>query len=123
MKKFAVSIILTSLLAMSGVAALAQEKNLKEHFTFENDVRINSTVVKKGRYLVEFNAQSGEMSILDGEKVLARAKATVKVNDKKFRDDALLTTNTPEGSKVVGMRLGGQREELTIGEDVAGTNQ
>jgi len=123
MKKFAVSIILTSLLSLSGVAALAQEKNLKEHFTFENDVRINNTVVKKGRYLVEFNAQSGEMSILDGEKVLARAKATVKVNDKKFRDDALLTTNTPEGSKVVGMRLGGQREELTIGEDVAGTNQ
>lgn len=83
----------------------------------------NNTVVKKGRYLVEFNAQSGEMSILDGEKVVARAKATVKVNDKKFRDDALLTTNTPEGSKVVGMRLGGQREELTIGEDVAGDNQ
>jgi hypothetical protein len=60
-------------------------------------------VVKKGRYLVGFNAQSGEMSILDGEKVLARAKATVKVNDKKFGDDALLTTNTPEGSKVVGV--------------------
>jgi hypothetical protein len=122
MKRIAASIILASLLSLSGVAALAQEKNLKEHFTFENDVRINSTVVKKGRYLVEYDAQKGEMSILDGDKLVARAKATVKLNDKKFRDDALLTTTTPEGAKVIGMRLGGQREELTIGEDVAGSN-
>ena len=122
MKRIAASIILASLLSLSGVAALAQEKNLKEHFTFENDVRINSTVVKKGRYLVEYDAQKGEMSILDGDKLVARAKATVKVNDKKFRDDALLTTTTPEGAKVIGMRLGCQREELSIGEDVAGSN-
>ena len=122
MKRIVTSIILTSLLSLAGVSALAQEKNLKEHFTFENDVKINNTVVKKGRYLVEYNSQSGEMSILDGQKVVAHAKATVKLSDKKWRDDALLTTSTPDGTKVIGMRLGGQREELTIGEDVAGTN-
>jgi len=123
MKRIFASIILASLFSLSGVAALAQEKNLKEHFTFEDDVKINNTVIKKGTYLVRFDAGTGEMSILNGDKVIARAKATVHMNDKKFRNDALLTTTTPEGPKVTALRLGGQREELTIGEDVAGSNQ
>jgi hypothetical protein len=99
-----------------GIGILAQDKNLKEKFTFDDDVVINSTPVKKGTYLVRYNAETSEVTIMDGDKVVAKAKATIKMSDKEFDNDALLTTATASGKKLTGLRLGGQREEITITE-------
>jgi hypothetical protein len=63
------------------------------------------------------------MKILAGNKVVAQAKATVKVNSDKFDQDALLTTTTPNGIKLTGIRLGGEHEELQLSDTTVDVNQ
>lgn len=96
------------------MGAFAQGKNLKEEITIRETIWVNSTSLQAGSYLVKYDAKTGEVTILDGKTVVATAKATVKTNDKSFTSDALLTTKTPMGVKLTGIRLGGQREEIMI---------
>ena len=118
MRRLTISFMVVSLLSLLNVGALAYEKNLKEHMTFFDNVLVGNTVVKKGDYLIKYNAQTSEMSVMDmnKRKVVATAMATVKVNDKKAESDAVYTLNTPTGEKLTGLRLGGQREELIIND-------
>src|SRR5262245_41812511 len=116
MRKMTSSLLAISILCLLSIGIVAddKEKKLKEHFEFRDDVLIGTTLVKKGHYLVTYNTETGEMKVKDGDKVVARAKATVKMNDKDWDQDALLTRATSSGEQLTGLRLGGQREELTI---------
>src|SRR5437868_3431551 len=121
MKKLSTNLIAISLLCLFSVGAVAKDKNLKEHVTFSDDLLVGSTLVKKGDYLVKYNAPTGEVTFMDMKKhkVIATAMATVKMNDKKAESDALYTKKTPAGEKLIGLRLGGQREELTLTDTAA----
>jgi hypothetical protein len=44
------------------------------------------------------------------------------MNEKDFESDALLTKATSKGEQLTGLRLGGQKEELIITENVASSN-
>src|SRR5437016_754462 len=116
MRKLTISFMIVSLLSLLNVGALAYEKNLKEHMTFPDDLMVGNTVIKKGDYLIKYNAQTSEVSFLNlnKNKVIAMAMATVKVNDKKAESDAFYTSKTSAGEKLIGLRLGGQREELIL---------
>lgn len=117
MKKLIMSLMAFSIIALVSLNTLAQGKNLKEEVKFTQDTWVNNTSVKAGTYIAEYNAQSGEINFLDSKKkVVATAKATVKTSEKKFAGDALMTSTTPNGSKLTGIRLGGQREEIMITE-------
>lgn len=128
MRKLKACMMTVCALALLSVGVLADNhgKMLKEHFEFNSDVMIGSTHVKKGRYLVKYNDETGMMTVLDGndhKKVIATAKATVKVNEKNFENDQVLTKTTATGEQLTGLRLGGQKEELTISEQLASSNQ
>ncbi len=123
MKKITAGLMAVSLLCLLSLGILAQEKNLKEKFTFDDDFLVNTTLVKKGTYLVRYDSDTNEVSIMDRDEVVARAKATVTTHDKKFGQDAIVTITTPTGRKLTGLRLGGQREEITISDNVADTNE
>ena len=116
MKRITTNLLAVSLLCLLSVGALAQGKDLREHVTFSENLLVNNTLVKKGEYLVKYNAQTGQVSFMDGRKMVAQAKASVKVNDKKAESDVLYTKMTPAGEKLTGMKLGGQHEEITISD-------
>ncbi|MEP7342126.1 MAG: hypothetical protein ABI977_30630 [Acidobacteriota bacterium] len=116
MKKLIMSLMAVSIMGLVSFSGFAQGKNLKEEVTFNEKLWVNNTAVERGDYLVKYDANTGEITILDGKKVVATAKATVRTNDKAFTSDALLITTTPEGNKVTGFRLGGQHEEIMITE-------
>lgn len=99
---------------LASIGVFAQGKNLQEQVTFRQETWINNTSVEAGNYLVKYDAQTGEVAILDGKKVVATAKATVRTSEKSFTSDALLTSTTPAGTKLTGIRFGGQREEIMI---------
>lgn len=118
MKKVANSFMSLSLLCLASGAALAdhhdKNKNLKEHITLFDKVWINNTEVKPGRYLVRYDATTGEMKLYKGDDVVAHAKATVKMNAEKFEQDALLLDTATGTKNLTGIRLGGQRAELQL---------
>ena len=105
-----------------GVLADDHDKMLKEHFEFSSDVMVGTTMVKKGYYLVKYNTETGMMKVVDesdGKKVIATAKATVKMNQKDFDRDEILTREVSGHSMLTGLRLGGQKEEITLTEQAA----
>ena len=123
MKKLTTGLAALSLVCLLNVGMLAHEKDLKEHVQINQKLLVNGTVVKPGYYLVRYNSTTGEMSILKGNKVVATAKATVKVNSEDFDRDALLTRSTSTGEVLTGIRLGGQREELDLVDITSDVNQ
>lgn len=105
-----------------GVFADDKDKMLKEHFEFTSDVMVGNTHVKKGFYLVKYNEETGMLKIVKADnhkKVVATAKAMVKMNEKDFERDEILTKTTGGHEMLIGLRLGGQKEELTLTDSVA----
>lgn len=124
LKTSLIAICLLSLLSF-GAFADDHDKMLKEHFEFTSDVMIGTTMVKKGRYLVKYNAEKGMVKIIDendDKKVIATAKATVRTNDKNYDRDEILTKNTSGNVLLTGLRLGGQKEEITLADSTTSSN-
>lgn len=116
MKKLTVLLAAISIVCLISIGFAANDKDLKEHVTFNQKIWVNNTLVKPGKYLIRYDAAMGVMKILEGDDVVAEAKATVRVNDEKFHQDALLTTETSKGEVLTGIRLGGQHEEIQVTE-------
>jgi hypothetical protein len=123
MKKLASGLTSFSLLCLLSAGALADHKDLKEHVTINEKIFVNGTKVKPGRYLVRYNANTGEMQLEMSGKVVAQAKATVVINNDKFDQDALLTRTTASGTQLTGIRLGGQHEEIQLADVSASIDQ
>jgi hypothetical protein len=111
MKKLILGIMAVGIVGLASLSGYAQGKDLKENITIRETVWVNSTSVEPGEYLVKYDAKTGEATVYDGKRVVVTAKATIKTSDKSFASDALLTTT---GTKLIGVRLGGQREEIMI---------
>jgi hypothetical protein len=114
MKKLILGIMAVGIVGLASLSGYAQGKDLKENITIRETVWVNSTSVEPGEYLVKYDAKTGEATVYDGKRVVVTAKATIKTSDKSFASDALLTTTTSTGTKLIGVRLGGQREEIMI---------
>ena len=117
MRKIVSGLASFSLLCLLSAGALADHhKDLKEHVTIGQQMYVNGTAIKPGRYLVRYDADSSEMKLERNGKVVAQAKATVIVNNDEFDQDAILTTTTSSGTQLTGIRLGGQHEEIRISD-------
>jgi len=127
MRKLSKGLVLVCALVVLSIGVFAHDKDkvLKEHFEFTSDVMVGDTMVKKGFYLVKYNTETGMVKIVDesdDNKVIATAKATMKMNDKDFEKDEILLKNTAGHAMLTGLRLGGQKEELTLTDGVASSN-
>ena len=61
--------------ALTGVVAFA--KVHKQKVTFESDMKVNGTLVKKGTYDLKFDDESGQLSIEKKVKTVAQAWANL----------------------------------------------
>lgn len=98
--------------ALTSVVALAKVQ--KHKVTFENDVKVNNTVVKKGTYDVKFDDQSGELSIVKNGKVVAQAMARLESRTKKANDFQLRSSGTGDESSLVGVTFSGSDKDVVI---------
>lgn len=114
MKRLMISFAAVTIIALAGLGVFAQEKDLKENIKLRETTWVNETSLEPGDYVVKYDAKAGEITIWDGKKVIATAKATVKMNEKSNPSDGFTTTSTATGRKLTGIRLGGKHEEITI---------
>ena len=98
--------------ALTSVAAFA--KVSKHKVTFENDIKVNGTVVKKGSYDVKFDDESGQLSILKNGKVVAQAMARTEQRAKKADDFQLRSTGNGDDSQLVGVTFGGSDKDVIV---------
>ena len=105
--------------ALTSVVALA--KVHKHKVTFEEDIKVNGTVVKRGTYEVKFDDETGQLSIAKNGKVVAQAMAKLEPRSKKADDFQLRSTNSGDEQKLTGVTFGGSDKDIVITNSGAST--
>ena len=103
--------------ALTSVAAFA--KTHKHKVTFEEDIKVNGTVVKKGTYEVKFDDETGQLSIAKNGKVVAQAMARLEPRAKKANDFQLRSVNSDNEQRLTGVTFGCSDKDIVITTDGA----
>jgi hypothetical protein len=98
--------------ALTGVIAFA--KVHKQKVTFENDVKVNGTLVKKGNYEVKFDDETGQLTIAKNGKTVVQAMAKVEPREKKANDFQLRSTVNGDETQLTGVTFGGSDKDIVI---------
>ena len=109
--------------ALTGVVALA--KVHKQKVTFDNDIKVNGTLVKKGAYDVKFDDETGQLSIVKNGKTVVQAMAKLEAREKKANDFQLRSTVNGDETKLTGVTFGGSDKDVVIttgGASTTGSN-
>jgi len=117
MKKSLTRIALAIVLcAMTGVVAMAKEKN--RLVSFGSDFIVGGTQVKAGTYRVSFNPETNELSILDKKTKSVIAKATANVEKREKRSNIFdMRWVTKENSQVlIGITFPGETQNIVVQE-------
>ena len=76
--------------ALTSVVALA--KVHKHKVTFDSDIKVNGTLVKKGTYDVKFDDETSQLSIIKNGKVVAEAMAPPRTASQESHDFQIRST-------------------------------
>lgn len=106
--------------ALTSVVALA--KVHKHKVTFENDTKVNGTVVEKGTYDLRFDDETGQLSIVKNGKTVAQAMAKLEPRSKKAADFQIRSTGTGNESQLLGVTFGGSDKDVVISNNGASTS-
>ena len=109
--------------ALTSVVAFAKVQ--KEKVTFDSDIKVNGTVVKKGTYDLKFDDESGQLSITKNGKVVAQAMAKVEQREKKANDFQLRSTSDNGETNLIGVTFNGSDKNVVItgsGSSTTGAN-
>jgi len=109
--------------ALTSVVALA--KVHKQKVTFEKDIKVNGTLVKKGTYDVKFNDETGQLEIVKNGKTVAQAMAKLEQREKKANDFQLRSVMSGDEQQLTGFTFGGSDKDVVItnsGSTTTGNN-
>ena len=98
--------------ALTGVVAFA--KVHKQKVTFESDIKVNGTLVKKGTYDVKFDDENGQLTIEKNGKTVAQATAKLEAREKKANDFQLRSTVNGDETNLTGITFGGSDKNIVI---------
>lgn len=98
--------------ALTSVVAFA--KTHKHRVTFENDIKVNGTVVKKGTYEVKFDDATGQLSIIKNGKTVAQTMAKLEARAKKANGFQLRSVGSGEEAQLTGVTFGGSDKDVVI---------
>ena len=105
--------------ALTGVVAFA--KVHKQRVTFENDIKVNGTLVKKGNYEVRFDDETGQLTIAKNGKTVVQAMAKVESREKKANDFQLRSTVNGDETNLPGVTFNGSDKDIVITSGGAST--
>ena len=106
--------------ALTSVVAFAKVQ--KQRVTFENDIKVNGTLVKKGTYEVKFDDQTGQLAIIKNGKVVAEANAKLEQRAKKASDFQVRSTVNGNETQLTGVTFGGSDKDVMIANNGASTS-
>ena len=110
MKAFIHVILAVAFTAVVSVSVFADKDKVKKEITFADDTTVAGTVVKAGDYDLKFDEQTGEMDIMRGSKVVAKATVRVETQNAKAKN----TEYRVVSNELVSVTLGGSDKQLVL---------
>ena len=105
--------------ALMSVAAFAKVR--KHTVTFDTDIKVNDTLVKKGTYQVRYDDETGQLSILQNGKVVAQAMTRLEDRVKKANDFVLRSEVNGDQTQLTGVTFDGSDKNVVISNSGATT--
>jgi len=106
--------------ALTGVVALAKVK--RERVTFDADIKVNGTLVKKGTYDVKFDDETSQLSIIKNGKVVAEAMTRLEPRSKKASDFQVRSVVNGNELQLAGVTFGGSDKDVMLANNGASTS-
>ena len=109
------SLLMGSALLLASSAFAANKASMQ----VQSPVTINGATLKPGDYTIEWNGSGSnvELSITKGKKVLAKLPAHVVDLETKSNSDATVIRRNDDGTNsLTGVRFGGRKFALEVGE-------
>src|SRR5437588_55838 len=103
------AIAFTAVVSVSVFADKDKEK-VKKEITFADDTTVAGTMVKAGDYELKFDEQTGEMDIMRGSKVVAKATAHVETQTAKAKS----TEYRIVSNELISVAIGGTNKQLVL---------
>jgi len=103
-------------------SAVAFAKVHKHTVTFDNDTKVNGTVVEKGTYDLKFDDGTGQLSIVKNGKTIAQATTKLEPRTKKASDFQVRSTGSGNDSQLVGVTFSGWDKDVVIANNGASTS-
>jgi hypothetical protein len=108
--------VVVGIVTLASLTIMADEVGkVKKNVTFPSDVTVKGTPVKAGTYKLEFDSQSGELSIMKGSKVIAKTQARWEKRDAKAKQSSI-TTQTG-GNELRSISFGGKDQDIVVAGD------
>ena len=98
--------------ALTSVVAFA--KVHKHTVTFDSDIKVNDTLVKKGTYQVKFDDESGQLSIIQNGKTIAQSMTRIESRAKKANDFVLRSVTNGDEKQMIGVTFGGSDKDVLL---------
>ena len=106
--------------ALASVVAFAKVHRHK--VTFENDTKVNATVVEKGTYDLKFDDETGQLSIVKNGKTIAQAMTKLEPRSKKAADFQVRSMGSGADSQLLGVTFDGWDKDVVITNNGASTS-
>ena len=94
-------------------------KGQTEKITLPENLKVNGTVVKKGVYDLKYDDQTGELSIMKGGKVIAKASTTSAKRENKARRLELKSLGTGDEAELISVVFSGMDHDIVINNSQA----
>ena len=107
-------IVALLLVTMTSVASFAKSK--KANVTFTVDTKVNETLVKSGTYKAILNEETGELSILKGDNVVAKTAPQLKMRDSKGRSTEIYSVKDGDQTALVGLAFSGSDQQVVLNQ-------
>jgi hypothetical protein len=94
-------------------------KGKKETVNFPTNIKVNGTLVKQGVYDLKFDDKTGELTIMKGSKVIARANTSPTKRDRKAQTLEIRTSGNGDDTQLTSVAFGGSDENLVLNGSAA----
>ena len=98
--------------ALTSVVAFA--KVHKHTVTFDSDIKVNDTLVKKGTYQVKFDDETGQLSIIQNGKTVAQSMTRIETRSRKANDFVLRSVTNGDEKQMIGVTFGGSDKDVLL---------
>lgn len=114
--KFIINRLIVAFLLVTLAGAAAFGKSKKVAVSFSADFKVNGTLIKKGTYDVVFDDQTGELSIVKDEKVIAKTATRLEKRDRKARSTEAVIKMEGNETELVSIIFGGSDQNLVVSQ-------